>query len=307
MRLALALTIGLFAGLLWSIPAARANPAKNPQVMLEEGRVAYERGNYGEAVQTIHPLLYPSIELRNEEAVIEAHRLLALSYLFMTKPSEAEQEAASLLALRPDYEPDPVVDPPAAVAFFHSIKKKQDDRLREVRERQRTEEERLRREEEKKREQAHAKAERVYVERLVEHHSRAVAFVPFGVGQFYNHHKVSGALVLTAEALLAIAWGATTLAIYLRYPNGQFPFADRDTANTLLGVQVGTGTAFWAVVVAGIIDAQVRFVPEFTVGTKELPGGLSLDPRKQPPKLPKTTLAPIVAPGLYGLGVQGVW
>ena len=115
-----------------TLGTASANPAKTPQASLDEGRVAYERGQYGQAVQVIHPLLYPSIALGNEDSVVEAHRLLALSYLFMTKSGEAEQEATSLLAMRPDYEPDPVVDPPAAVAFFHSIKKKHEDELRRV-------------------------------------------------------------------------------------------------------------------------------------------------------------------------------
>jgi hypothetical protein len=279
---------------------ASANPTKNPQASLEEGRVAYERGQYGQAVQTIHPLLYPSIELRTEDSVVEAHRLLALSYLFMTRTNEAEVEAVSLLALRPDYEPDPVVDPPAAVQFFHTLKTKQDSRLREIRERQKEEQERLRKEEERQREAAHAKAERVYVERVVNRHSRGIALLPF-VGQFYNHHNVTGGILVGAEALLSVAWAATTLAIYLEFPDNKVPFKQKDEARTLQGVQIGTAAGFWALVAVGIIDAQARFVPEFTVGTHELPS----DPTKTPKV--KATLLPIVSPNLYGLGIQGAW
>jgi hypothetical protein len=283
-----------------SLGAAGANPISNPQASLDEGRVAYERGQYGEAVQVIHPLLYPNIELRNEESVVEAHRLLALSYLFMTKSGEAEQEATSLLAMRPDYEPDPVVDPPAAVAFFHSIKKKHEDELKRVQERQREEDERLRKEEERRREAARAKAERIYVERVVEKHHRIIGFIPFGAGQFQNHQIGYGIGFAVSEALLGATWIGLTVSINQRYPAGIVPKGEHDLANTLAGLQIGSAAAFWGVVLWGIIDAQVKFVPEHVVQTRELTG------KPPAPKL-KTSLSPIVSPGLYGLGIEGAW
>lgn len=283
-----------------ALGTAWANPAKNPQAALDEGRVAYERGQYGQAVQTIHPLLYPNIELGNEESVVEAHRLLALSYLFMTKSGEAEQEATSLLAMRPDYEPDPVVDPPAAVAFFHSIKKKHEDELRRVQKQQLEEQERLRKEEERRRLEARAKAERVYLERVVEKHHRIIGFIPFGAGQFQNHQIGYGVGFAVGEAILGGLWIGLTVAIDQKYSHGIVPLGQHDEANALANVQLGTAVAFWAVVAWGIIDAQVKFVPEHVVQTRELSG------KPPPPKL-KTSLTPFVAPGLYGLGIQGAW
>jgi hypothetical protein len=292
----------LGVGLMLGLPSSAAsNPTKSPQLSLEEGRVAYERGQYGEAVLTIHPLLYPQVELRSEESVVEAHRLLALSYLFLTKTGEAEQEGASLLALRPDYEPDPVLDPPAAVAFFHSLKKKQDDRLREIRERERQEE--RAREEAKKREQQKAKAEQVWVERVVEKHHRIIGFIPFGAGQFQNHQVGYGVGFAVAETLLAGTWIGLTVAINERYPSSAVPKADRELANTLLGLQVGSAAAFWAVVAWGIIDAQVKFVPEHVVQTRQRHG----QPPTSEKRKNKLTLAPLISPSLFGLGVQGVW
>jgi hypothetical protein len=276
--------------------AVAASPSENPQLALEQGRVAYERGNYNEAVDVIHPLLYPSIELRSEESVVEAHRLLALSYFFMTKTGQAEEEASSLLALRPNYELDPIVDPPAAVSFFETVKKRQDERLREIRERQREEDERARKEKERKEKEAHAKAERVYVARVVENRTRAIGFIPFGVGQFYNGHVGSGVAFAVTEFLLGACWASTTLAIDQLWPKHQITSADVDKANALLGVQVASGAAFWGVVITGIIEAQVRFRPERVIQERELP------PAKA--KL-KATLAPIISPGFFGLGVQG--
>jgi hypothetical protein len=279
-----------------SLGTALANPTLNPQASLDEGRVAYERGQYGQAVQVIHPLLYPNIELRNEESVVEAHRLLALSYLFMTRSGEAEQEATSLLAMRPDYEPDPVVDPPAAVAFFHGIKKKHEDELKRVQQEQREEEERLRKNEERRKAERAAE-ERVYIERVVEKHHRILGFIPFGAGQFQNHQIGYGIGFAASEALLGGAWIGLTVAINQKYPGGVVPKGEHDTATTLAGLQIGTAAAFWAVALWGIIDAQVKFVPEHVIQTREIPAK---------PKS-KTTLAPIVTPSLYGLTLQGAW
>jgi TM2 domain-containing membrane protein YozV len=300
MRSALSSTLASLLTLASAI--ALGNPARaaglDPQTALDRARVAYERGSYSEAIDTIHPLLYPSVELRSEDAVVEAHRILALSYFFLTRVSEAEQEANALLALRPNWEPDPIVDPQAAVQFFHAVRKKQDERLREIRERQKEEERSARELEEKRKREARAKA--IVIERTVERHSRAIAFVPFGVGQFYNRKVGAGVAFLVTEVLLAGAWIGITAAFDQRYPTHRIPFADQDTAKILLGLQVGSAAAFWAVVAAGIIEAQVRFVPEFVHGVRQIEG----PPSKSNP-LKKTSLTPLVAPGLYGFGVGG--
>src|SRR5439155_14368401 len=102
-------------------PAA-ANPSHDAKISLDNGRTAYDRGDYARAIDTISPLLYPSIELGTEDEVVTAHRLLALSYFFVNKTKEAEQEVTTLLALRPGFELDPIVDPPVAVRFFEDVR-----------------------------------------------------------------------------------------------------------------------------------------------------------------------------------------
>ena len=89
---------------------ALANPSHNAKDALDQGRTAYDRGDYGRAIDTINPLLYPSIELGTEDEVVAAHKLLALSYFFVNKQKDAENEVTSLLALRPNYQLDPIVD-----------------------------------------------------------------------------------------------------------------------------------------------------------------------------------------------------
>ncbi|HZS37088.1 MAG TPA: hypothetical protein VFF06_09685 [Polyangia bacterium] len=273
-----------------------ANPGK-PQLDLEQGRNAYERGDYRSAVETIHPLLYPHIELASEDSVVEAHRLLALSYLFMKKENEAKDEISSLLELRPRYELDPVIDPPVAVRFFERVKRDQEEKLREIRERQRVEEERLRKEAEKRR-----LAERMVIaERQVIKNSRLVAALPFGVGQWQNRESKKAIFFCVGESVMGTLSLAAWIAINRKYPLGNFPPAEQDTATALTALQLASGGVFWAMVAWGIIDAEVKFKPEIVIETRELP----VAPPARPPV--KMSLSPIFTPGFYGLGLMGAF
>jgi hypothetical protein len=281
-----------------ALPASAA-PSLNPQAALEAGKEHYRKHEYGNVVDVVHPLLYPSIELPSEDAVVEAHKLLALSYFFMKKENEAEQEVTSLLALRPSYELDQFLEAPVAVRFFQGVRKRQEERLSELRRRQQEEEERRRREDEKRRAEAKAKADRVFIERQVIVRSRLVAMLPFGIGQFQNGHKGAGIALATTQ----LAFGAASLGLWIginqRYSTGEVPVRERALGELLVGLQIGTGVAFWASVIAGIIDAQVRFKPKSVI-EREI---------HAPQKDKKTTVSvlPLVSPGLVGLGVGGVF
>lgn len=282
-------------------PAPRAAPVaaivqKTPDAQLSDGKLAYERGDYALAVRTLSPLLYPSIALTSDEAVVEAHRVLALSYLLQKQETEAEEEATSILALRPSFQLDPIVDPPMAVAFFDGVRKKQDSRLRELRARESKEREARAIEDERVR---HANAERVYLERTVQKHSRLLATIPFGVGQFQNGQSTKAALFLSSELL----FGALSLSAYValdqKYPydpsanRRYFPASQKGTAQALIGLQLGAGIAFWATLLWGIIDAHVLYKPEVSK-TREVAA----------PKH-SVSLAPLVGPGQGGLAVGG--
>jgi hypothetical protein len=278
---------------------AGAPTGKTPERQLGEGRLAYERGDYAGAVRTLTPLLYPSIELTNVEGVIEAHRLLALSYLLQKKEQEAEEEASSILALRPNFELDPIVDPPMAVAFFDGVRKKQDARLRELRAREHREAEERAKEEERRR---RANAERIYIERKVRVNSRLLATVPFGVGQWQNGQPRKAALFLSGE----LVFGALSLASYValerKYPYDAtknshiYPAGESQTALALTGLQLGAGIAFWATLVWGIIDAHVLYKPQ-RVESRELPKGV----------LKSMIVAPVMGTNQGGIAIQGAF
>jgi hypothetical protein len=295
-----ALTIAL----LFAAPA-HANPSRNAKDALDTGRTAYDRGDYGRAIDTIQPLLYPSIELGTEDEVVAAHRLLALSYFFVNKQKEAEQEVTSLLQLRPSYQLDPIVDPPVAVRFFEDVRRRQSDRLNAIKKREAEEDERAHREEERRLAEAHAKAERVYVDRVVERHSRLVALLPFGAGQAQNGQTGKAIAFGVTEGVFAAASIAAFFAIEYKFPidNTQgsptqghrvFAASDQATATTLITLQLAAGAAFWATALWGILDAQLLFKREVVTDTRE---------RSTKPDKHKSKLSIIPTP--MGVGIVG--
>lgn len=278
--------------------AARAAPTSgsDPQGALVRAKLAYERGEYASAAELLGPLLYPQVRLTSEEAVVDAHKVLALSYLFQKKSNDAETEVTALLALRPQFELDPIVDPPQAVAFFNDIRQKQAARLEELRRRQLADEEDRRRKELLRLAEERARAERVYVDRLVERRSRLVASLPFGIGQFQNGNKKLGAFFLASEIATSVVSIGAFGAIQQRFGGGVLE-RDKSLALTLTGVQIGFGTAFWALAAAGIIEAQVRFKAEVPVERKERPA----KPTEKSNLKSRLFLAPSIGPGTVGV------
>ena len=293
---ALALVVLVAAG------AAAADPSRNPKDSLDQGRTAYDRGDYGRAIDTIHPLLYPSIELGTEDDVIAAHKILALSYFFVDKQKEAEEEVTSLLGLRPNYQLDPIVDPPVAVRFFEDVRHRQSERINALKKRESEESARARKEEERRLAEARAKAERVYVDRVVERHSRLIALLPFGAGQAQNGQTGKAIAFGVSEGVFAAASVAAYFTLQYRYPvnpstgHQQFPASEQSTATALITLQLAAGAAFWATVAWGILDAQLLFKREVVVDAHE---------RDAPKKKAHPPISIIPTPG--GVGVVGTF
>jgi hypothetical protein len=285
--------LALLLALLLLLPAARA-ATRSPDEALEQGKLAYQRHDYREVEDTLRPLLYPTVELPNEDKIVEARRLLALSYFFQKKMPEARQEVISILSVRPGFELDPIVEPLVAVRFFENIRKEQDERLQEIRRRRRIEDEVRRREEERRREEARRKAERVFVEKKVRVNSRLVATLPFGIGQFQNGNRRLGIALAVTETTLAALSLASFITLEARYPTNEVPVAEANLLGFLRGMQYGGGAAFWALALAGIIEAHARFVPE-VVTTREIPR----------PKA--ASFLPVAGPGMIGLSLGGTF
>jgi hypothetical protein len=250
------------------LPAVAAAQA-DPTAQFMAGRRAYQQRRYAEAIRTITPLLYPNILLGEEEQIVDAHKVLAISHFMILDRDTARREVVSLLGMRPDYSLDPVAEPPAVVAFFEAVKRELDERARAARERQAREEERRRLEE------ALAKRPPVYIDRtqviekVIDRRLRWPLFLPFGCGQFENGHRRKGWAFLASETTL-LAGSVTAWSLFMAN-QGRWTPNDQGTIDALRAVQVTTGGAFLAVAIWGILDGIIGAPPResVTVTTKE--------------------------------------
>src|SRR5262249_20067910 len=87
----------ILALVLW-LRSARAGAA--PVSIAEEfaaGKSNFQYGNYKEAIRILRSLLYPTPQISDEGQLIEAYRLLGVSYFFEGNRPAAQREFASLL------------------------------------------------------------------------------------------------------------------------------------------------------------------------------------------------------------------
>ncbi|MBL9003176.1 MAG: hypothetical protein JNJ46_02955 [Myxococcales bacterium] len=269
-------------------------PEQKPEQKLARAKLAYLRGDYGAAVLLLRPLLYPETLLAVEDQVILAHKLLAISAFFEHDEAAAEQEFNLLLSLRPDFALDPVVDPLQVVAFLDDIRRRNTERLQEIRRRQAEEEQRRRTEAEALQKQAELLAaqrtRRIYIERVVHRRFSVVDLVPFGVPQLLAKRRAVGASLLLGQVLSGSGSLATWLSVRLLYPEGRVPNGQLKTAQALTGVYLGTGALFWGLVLTGLIDALVH--ARTIVEVREL----SAPPADLPATTPGTSPAQPAAP-----------
>ncbi len=285
----------------WQSPATD----NSPEAQLGRAKLAYQRGDYGAAVLVLRPLLYPQSLLAQEDQVLLAHKLLALSYFFEHDEAGAEQELNLLLSLRPDFALDPVVDPIKAVAFLDDIRRRNEQRLQEIRRRQAEDELRAKSETEALQRQAELlaqkQARRVYIERVVHRQFSAVSLVPFGVPQLASRRRALGAVLLTGELLTGGASLGSWLTVRLRYPDNTFPPREYNTAQALTATYLTTGVVFWGLVLTGLIDAllHARTITEVHE-LREPPKDLEREPAP-----PRVSLQPLRALPLSGEETSG--
>jgi hypothetical protein len=134
-------------------------------------------------------------------------------------------------------------------------------------------------------------------------HSRFLAAVPFGVGQFQNGQDGLGYAFLVSEAILAgtsITAGAihmTLVANYPKYSPGSVNFDDFESRRTTTrDISLYSTAAFALVAIGGVVHAELTYVPEVR------------ETRPRPiPKPP--AVMPVVGGGPTGLimGINGTF
>jgi len=295
--LVLALVVGV-----WPVMTAQADDLAD----LETARALYDAQRYAEATERLERLLDGDAPQRLNRAIaLEARKYLAAAYLFTERGSDAERQFALLLAVDPEYQLDPALFPGEIRAVFAAV------RVRLVRE----ERERADRVERLETERRAAEAARLLAESarlaalrelalqetVVEQHSRWIAAIPFGLGQFQNGHDALGTVLAVSEGLLAGA--SITLKILhdaLPTPSTFALLTPADQAavtNLELGYRAAnlvTVGLLVVLMVAGVADAQLRFVPS-TSRTR---------PRTLPPELREEAPTVSLEPVAGGLRLQ---
>ncbi|MCC6752339.1 MAG: hypothetical protein IT371_32135 [Deltaproteobacteria bacterium] len=255
----------LLASSLYSATPAIAD-GPDPELALRQAAKAYDRGNYKRVIAILGPLLSPQILLAQEAQVLQARKLLGISYVFSKNAPAAEREFVAILSERPDYRLDPLVDPQAAVEVFDSVKRRNAEKLRAILDRERREADRRRLDEARRRDRQRRQAELERqggetVERTIVTRSYWVNFVPFGAGQFQNRQRGKGFTLLGTQAALGLTSLGAYLALRLAYPSGQVPAEEWTRARALNITQVVSGALFFATVAYGIIDALLHHQP----------------------------------------------
>lgn len=250
----------------------------SPQGDLQRARDLFEYGEYDEARRLAEGLLARNV-LALDEDLIDANRIVALSYLYgdrADRHEKAQQYFLQLLSVEPDYRLDPFFTPPAALEFFEQVRRENEEKLAPIREQRRltkqarAAEEAARRRflEERSRE---IEAQAPPVTRYVQKNHVALVFLPFGVGQFQNGDTAAG----YALASVQLAAGLTSLGSYLvvegmKNDNGRYDPTDVRTARAFSTTKWISAGIFYAAWVYGVLDAWRGFEPETLVEKPEV-------------------------------------
>jgi len=237
----------------------------------EQALQAYRAGDFPEAVTLFESMVGGAVpRIRNPALVLESRKYLAASYLFVGREADAKEQFGALLRADVSYVLDPSAFPRAVVTLFREVKEEVAAELAEAERQRREAAERLERESIERdiaRQARIARLEELARQEVVERrNSRLVATVPFGVGQFQNDHLTLGRFFAISEATL-IAGSFATWGVHQWAKNS---YEGLDEASQARLERIGTAmrglnyTFFGlaaALVVIGIIDAHVRFVP----------------------------------------------
>lgn len=302
----------------------------------EKGKNAYATKDFTEAEGRFKTLLDPQTgtlkipaQILDAEVYLGASKLgralrvsLDTDKLTNEERARLKDDAAKLfekvILENPDYEPDPFIFPTSVLDLYTDTKKRLKDVLNqraiEAAKAKALQEQRDR--DLKDQQEAYIKLleKQAGSESVVDHHSRWVALVPFGVGQFQNGKPALGAMFLGLETAFIIGTGVTFAMYRLDLSRGADAIADEtltrrdallryqaytDRADIIRIVNLTFAAAAGLTMAIGILEAQIGFVGDTTAQRAR--------PLPQKPALPQRSafmVAPTIAP-LFGERADG--
>jgi hypothetical protein len=282
----------------------------------ELAKSRYDTGQYEDAAVRFKVMLDPTAlpcdkggasgacRVTDKDVIERARALYAVSLWALQRKDETDAQIELILRQNPGYTPNP--DIPQDVADRFAVvrarlrpildkianDKIEADRLARLRAQQKLQDEMAR---------LKQLTDLAATETVVSRNSRAIAMLPFGVGQFQNGEIALGTVFLASEVVA----GATSIisAILIDVleadareklqqqslvENPEQPVDNEALNDSIAGTALLNRIAFgfWAgISVVGIIEAQVRFVPERTFTRRRV-----IPPLQRPSVLPTVSI-----------------
>jgi hypothetical protein len=164
----------------------------SPDTRYRRGKIVFDSGDCAATLEMLSPLAVPG-KLKDAKAQLDVHMMLGACYVDAKKENEASREMSAVLAIDPDYSPDPFLVPPSVIELFERQKAAMREELEAIR---------------RAREAAKAAAADlqggVVVERTttIKDVPFAAAFMPFGLAQSANGENVKALVIGSIQGVL---------------------------------------------------------------------------------------------------------
>jgi hypothetical protein len=271
--------------------ALAAPAAATPGQELADAREQFRAGKFSDAAKALNYLLYPNPRLSQDDDLVEAHVLLAVSAFETGDRKTATREFEEALFLNPQVTLDKLLFSENAREFFDDVK--EDLARREA-------------DEAEKRALAERAAElQAALDAMVVIEKRPyyINFIPFGAGQFQNEQRGKGLFFAVSEGIT----GGLSAGIWLYLVGeyglpGKVPPEEATRALNLQRVEIVAGGVCLGLMAWGIVDSLLNYKPS----VRQEPDPELLEKyRKQKPPKTSFRLEPTALPG--GAGLSLTW
>ena len=279
----------------------------------------YDSGQYRSCAEALTRLLgsNKSRRLASASSIETAHVYLGACLIGAGQATKAEEVFREAIRQNPQMKaPDSLVFPEAVVERFLRVR---EGMLAEIRraekQRMKQAEARVRNDERQRQLEREHQLELMKLastEVVIERRSRWIAALPFGVGQFQNGNRGLGWTLLGAQSLLIATLIGAIYADAWYDSKSNDPGVDsgqlRQRREDARLVQAIAGYGWLGVATAGIVEAEIAFVPEIrTQRHRELPRELREPTPASTTGQLKVKLAPSLSPRLLGLDLTATF
>lgn len=197
-------------------------------------------------------LLYPRPLIKDRTKLLKAREYLGACYFWLHRYKQMEEEFTALLVKEPRYKLDPFYYPVPLLERFNALRV----RLQSLGILPNPQKNHKKKPKVLKKRPSTCKT----VQKLVIKHSKALSFVPFGVGQFANGRPKKAAAFLSSQVIgLGLNIGAFIGIEAMRGNDGMFSAAGAHKARILRYVQYAGLGIFVVSAVWGVLDALHDF------------------------------------------------